>query len=186
MNDAPAPASTNSGDSWSGHVLSSRLLAAIISFAQRLALMATSAPASIPPSIVSAPGKVLLAGGYLVLDPQFSGIVVSTSARFYTVIRDTANSGRAHQITVRSPQFIDATWSYDTIYSHRGEVGIRPAVSKSAVFPSSASALAELHPLPSSLSLLTPLPAVCQRTSSSSSPLNVFFSSLSKPPACRP
>lgn len=59
--------------------------------------------------IVSAPGKVLLAGGYLVLDPAYSGVVVSTSSRFYTVI----SPGNAGQIVVRSPQFINATWTYN-------------------------------------------------------------------------
>ncbi|KAH9047887.1 Phosphomevalonate kinase [Lactarius hengduanensis] len=45
--------------------------------------------------VVSAPGKVLLAGGYLVLDPAYSGVVVSTSSRFYTVI----SPGKAGQIS---------------------------------------------------------------------------------------
>ncbi|KAH9998520.1 ribosomal protein S5 domain 2-type protein [Russula compacta] len=60
------------------------------------------------PLVLSAPGKVLLAGGYLVLDPAYSGVVVSTSSRFYSVI----SQGKAHRIVVRSPQFINATWSY--------------------------------------------------------------------------
>jgi phosphomevalonate kinase len=59
--------------------------------------------------VVSAPGKVLLAGGYLVLDPAYSGVVVSTSSRFYTVI-SRGNPGR---IIVRSPQFINSTWTYN-------------------------------------------------------------------------
>jgi phosphomevalonate kinase len=58
--------------------------------------------------VLSAPGKVLLAGGYLVLDPAYSGVVVSTSSRFYTVI----TPGNNNRIVVRSPQFINATWSY--------------------------------------------------------------------------
>lgn len=58
--------------------------------------------------VISAPGKVLIAGGYLVLDPAYSGVVASTSSRFYTVIAP-ANTNR---IVVRSPQFINATWSY--------------------------------------------------------------------------
>lgn len=33
---------------------------------------------------VSAPGKVLMSGGYLVLERPNSGLVVSTTARFYT------------------------------------------------------------------------------------------------------
>jgi len=60
------------------------------------------------PLVLSAPGKVLLAGGYLVLDPAYSGVVVSTSSRFYTVI----SKGIHGHITVRSPQFINASWSY--------------------------------------------------------------------------
>ncbi|KAH9948992.1 ribosomal protein S5 domain 2-type protein [Amylocystis lapponica] len=68
-------------------------------------------------TVVSSPGKVLLAGGYLVLDPAFSGVVVSTSARFYTAVRDIvddahARAGRPIEIRVRSPQFVDATWIY--------------------------------------------------------------------------
>ena len=60
-------------------------------------------------TVVSSPGKVLAAGGYLVLDPAYSGIVISTSSRFYSVIQDR---GGANQIQVRSPQFIDAVWNY--------------------------------------------------------------------------
>ena len=62
-------------------------------------------------TIISAPGKVLIAGGYLVLDPKYSGVVVSTSSRFYTVVQ----SGRdgASRIRVNSPQFLEATWNYD-------------------------------------------------------------------------
>uniref|UniRef100_A0AAV1T3S7 phosphomevalonate kinase n=1 Tax=Peronospora matthiolae TaxID=2874970 RepID=A0AAV1T3S7_9STRA len=38
------------------------------------------------PTCVSAPGKVLLAGGYLVLHEQYTGIVLSTTARFYAQV----------------------------------------------------------------------------------------------------
>ncbi|KAL5524100.1 hypothetical protein ACEPAG_8273 [Sanghuangporus baumii] len=62
-------------------------------------------------TVVSASGKVLLAGGYLVLDQKYSGVVVSTSSKFYTVI-NPASSGKQSKITVRSPQFKDATWEY--------------------------------------------------------------------------
>ncbi|TDL24243.1 phosphomevalonate kinase [Rickenella mellea] len=61
-------------------------------------------------TVVSAPGKVLIAGGYLVLDQKYSGIVVSTSSRFYTVIQPA--QGRSFQIRVRSPQFEAAVWTY--------------------------------------------------------------------------
>ncbi|KAH9485393.1 Phosphomevalonate kinase, peroxisomal [Psilocybe cubensis] len=63
-------------------------------------------------TIISAPGKVLIAGGYLVLDPAFSGVVVSTSSRFYTAIRDNS-ALKPSTLRVRSPQFRNATWSYD-------------------------------------------------------------------------
>ncbi|KAG0296221.1 phosphomevalonate kinase [Linnemannia gamsii] len=65
-------------------------------------------------TIVSAPGKVLLAGGYLVLDPAFSGLVVATDARFYTLIRPGQHSTTTgpYKIVVRSPQFNNATWTY--------------------------------------------------------------------------
>ncbi|KAG8981541.1 phosphomevalonate kinase [Tulasnella sp. JGI-2019a] len=82
-------------------------------------------------TIVSASGKVLLAGGYLVLDPAHSGIVVSTSSRFYSIIRESP-SARPHQITVRSPQFLEATWSYDVLFSPRGEIGLRASVSNAS------------------------------------------------------
>ncbi|KAF8798715.1 phosphomevalonate kinase [Phlegmacium glaucopus] len=62
-------------------------------------------------TVVSAPGKVLIAGGYLVLDPAYSGIVVSTSSRFYTAIQDQPSLKPA-TVRVRSPQFLEATWLY--------------------------------------------------------------------------
>ena len=60
-------------------------------------------------TIISSPGKVLAAGGYLVLDPVYSGVVISTSSRFYSVIQD---GGGTNQIQVRSPQFMEAVWHY--------------------------------------------------------------------------
>ncbi|CAL1707563.1 unnamed protein product [Somion occarium] len=79
-------------------------------------------------TVVSAPGKVLLAGGYLVLDPAYSGVVVSTSSRFYTVVQDSGlaqDVGRPIQIRVRSPQFVDATWTY-TVNVDRESVRVDP------------------------------------------------------------
>lgn len=72
-------------------------------------------------TVVSAPGKVLLAGGYLVLDPAYSGVVVSTSSRFYTVITPGGFPG---QIIVRSPQFLDATWLYDVLLVQKETVSV--------------------------------------------------------------
>ena len=60
-------------------------------------------------TVVSAPGKVLLAGGYLILDPRYSGIVVSTSSRFYSVVAPASTPG---VITVNSPQFTNAVCKY--------------------------------------------------------------------------
>jgi phosphomevalonate kinase len=74
---------------------------------------ASSSSSTMSPLVVSAPGKVLLAGGYLVLDPAYSGVVVSTSSRFYTVV----SPGNAGRIIVRSPQFINAAWSYAWSFS---------------------------------------------------------------------
>lgn len=58
---------------------------------------------------VSAPGKVLLAGGYLLLDKEYSGVVLSTEARFYTYIE----SSEDEDIKVCSPQF-GSEWIYDS------------------------------------------------------------------------
>ncbi|GBE81087.1 ribosomal protein S5 domain 2-type protein [Sparassis latifolia] len=77
---------------------------------------------------VSSPGKVLVAGGYLVLDPAYSGVVVSTSSRFYTTVRNIdeaellarAHAARPIEIRVRSPQFLDATWSYIVTFDFDG------------------------------------------------------------------
>lgn len=66
-------------------------------------------------TVVSAPGKVLIAGGYLVLDPAYTGTVVSTSSRFYTVIQSQEILSK-NTIRVRSPQFLEATWSYSVLF----------------------------------------------------------------------
>lgn len=66
---------------------------------------------------VSAPGKVLLAGGYLVLDRAYTGLVFGLSARIHVVVRDAAHP----EIVVESPQFRDASWAYS--YHVAGEEG---------------------------------------------------------------
>lgn len=78
-------------------------------------------------TVVSAPGKVLIAGGYLVLDPAYSGIVVSTSSRFYTAISDQ-RSPKPGVVHVRSPQFLEATWSFSV--SLDPDVVIKPLQEK--------------------------------------------------------
>jgi phosphomevalonate kinase len=67
-------------------------------------------------TVISSPGKVLAAGGYLVLDPAYSGVVISTSSRFYSVVQDLD----ANEIQVRSPQFIDAVWNYSVELTDKG------------------------------------------------------------------
>ncbi|KAI8929567.1 ribosomal protein S5 domain 2-type protein [Entophlyctis helioformis] len=78
-----------------------------------------SPPASASAS-ASAPGKVLLTGGYLVLDRRFSGLVVAVDARFSVSVSvvpasattTPATTPAAVPIAVRSPQFTDGAWDY--------------------------------------------------------------------------
>jgi len=67
-----------------------------------------------PPSAVSAPGKVLLAGGYLVLDREFTGLVFGIDARIHVYVEPlkTASGVSLEEIVVRSPQFTEAIWQY--------------------------------------------------------------------------
>ncbi|KAJ5558254.1 Phosphomevalonate kinase eukaryotic [Penicillium sp. DV-2018c] len=85
---------------------------------------------------LSAPGKVLLTGGYLVLDRDYTGTVFALDARIHVIVqqlrkahrRGTSVSGPAgteassgsgttenkdeDTIVVRSPQFLEAVWEY--------------------------------------------------------------------------
>lgn len=91
---------------------------------------------------LSAPGKVLLTGGYLVLDRNYTGTVFALDARIHVVVQQlrrlrrasaTSLSGTASAnrtsgeqprgsmledkdnedtIVVRSPQFTNALWEY--------------------------------------------------------------------------
>ncbi|KAL3476084.1 ribosomal protein S5 domain 2-type protein [Aspergillus californicus] len=82
---------------------------------------------------VSAPGKVLLTGGYLALDRNYTGTVFALNARIHVVVEqlrkghrkgqssesDKVENGDAaaeeddgNSIVVRSPQFIGALWEY--------------------------------------------------------------------------
>ncbi|KFA67725.1 hypothetical protein S40285_00930 [Stachybotrys chlorohalonatus IBT 40285] len=62
----------------------------------------------------SAPGKVLLAGGYLVLDRGYTGAVFGLSARINVITSEiqTGPGVDLNEIIVESPQFIDAQWRY--------------------------------------------------------------------------
>ena len=62
----------------------------------------------------SAPGKVLLAGGYLVVDRAHTGLVFGLDARIHVLVEPLATSSGVtlDEIIVRSPQFKDAEWRY--------------------------------------------------------------------------
>jgi phosphomevalonate kinase len=73
---------------------------------------------------VSAPGKVLLAGGYLVLDRAYTALVFGLSARIHVLVRDREASSTEtsrQEIVVKSPQFLDASWTYS--YQVKAEDG---------------------------------------------------------------
>ncbi|GAB0133031.1 hypothetical protein EsDP_00001448 [Epichloe bromicola] len=67
-----------------------------------------------PTVAVSAPGKVLLAGGYLVLDRKHSGLVFGLSARINVIAGEihTGPGVQLNEIIVDSPQFLEAQWRY--------------------------------------------------------------------------
>jgi phosphomevalonate kinase len=67
-----------------------------------------------PTIAVSAPGKVLLAGGYLVLDRDYNGLVFGLSARINVIAGQihTSPGVQLTEIVVESPQFLDARWRY--------------------------------------------------------------------------
>ena len=71
---------------------------------------------------VSAPGKVLFAGGFLVLDRQHTGLVFGLNARIHVRIDPpSSESGSdALAIEVRSPQFDEARWCYFVGLDHQG------------------------------------------------------------------
>jgi phosphomevalonate kinase len=68
---------------------------------------------------VSAPGKVLLAGGYLVLDRAYTGLVFGLSARIHVVVQDAVDH-EANEIVVQSPQFREAEWRYAYMHNMTG------------------------------------------------------------------
>ena len=59
--------------------------------------------------VVSAPGKVLLAGGYLILDRPHTGTVLALDARFFSAVEMRPPAAAALpgevEVSVASPQF---------------------------------------------------------------------------------
>ncbi|KAM0506239.1 hypothetical protein ACHAP8_001273 [Fusarium lateritium] len=76
-----------------------------------------------PAIAVSAPGKVFLAGGYLVLDQEYTAFVFGLNARINIIAGDihTTAGVQLTEIVVDSPQFLDAQWRYG--YHLAGEGG---------------------------------------------------------------
>ncbi|KAF2472264.1 Phosphomevalonate kinase [Lindgomyces ingoldianus] len=82
---------------------------------------------ALSPKAVSAPGKVFLAGGYLVLDRKYTALVFGLDARIHVCIEPIrTNSGvTLSEIIVRSPQFKEATWEYGyRLTEHDGGIGV--------------------------------------------------------------
>ncbi|KAI9141427.1 ribosomal protein S5 domain 2-type protein, partial [Paraphysoderma sedebokerense] len=83
---------------------------------------------------VSAPGKVLVTGGYLVLDREYSGIVIATSSRFYCIIQTSQEtpsvksaatlSDITFKIRLTSPQFLDPPREYEVKINSKGIVNL--------------------------------------------------------------
>ncbi|KAF5022259.1 hypothetical protein F66182_5698 [Fusarium sp. NRRL 66182] len=67
-----------------------------------------------PTVAVSAPGKVFLAGGYLVLDQEYTAFVFGLDARINIIAGDihTTAGVQLTEIVVDSPQFLGAQWRY--------------------------------------------------------------------------
>lgn len=64
----------------------------------------------------SACSKVLITGAYLIIDPLYSGLVLSTDARFHTrcQIEELYGKDSKFKINVTSKQFkIDVTFTYN-------------------------------------------------------------------------
>ncbi|KAJ4015111.1 phosphomevalonate kinase [Fusarium irregulare] len=76
-----------------------------------------------PTVAVSAPGKVFLAGGYLVLDQEYTAFVFGLNARINIIAGDihTTAGVQLTEIVVDSPQFLEAQWRYG--YHLAGEGG---------------------------------------------------------------
>lgn len=114
---------------------------------------------------VSAPGKVLLAGGYLVLDKNYSGLVFGLSARIHCISTPDPSASKPGTITVKSPQFSNAIWIYEP--ERRGVV--KQVFQEGYFFPSPLSLPTTPKLTPPAL-LKTPSSKPPSATSSPTSP----------------
>lgn len=82
------------------------------------------------PLAVSAPGKVLFTGGFLVLDRKHTGLVLGLDARIHVQIEDWGDhdvksaADASTNVLVQSPQFQDAKWLYSVSTSSSASVSV--------------------------------------------------------------
>ncbi|SCU79604.1 LAFA_0B04280g1_1 [Lachancea sp. 'fantastica'] len=61
----------------------------------------------------SAPGKALLVGGHLVLDPQYGSYVVALSSRMHCVVsKQPSNNADEFSVVIKSAQFDNDEWNF--------------------------------------------------------------------------
>ncbi|CCJ30718.1 unnamed protein product [Pneumocystis jirovecii] len=65
---------------------------------------------------VSAPGKVLLAGGYLILEPENEGFVLTLSARIVCIVENREKIDGKPEIRVRCPQFKQPDYFFHVVF----------------------------------------------------------------------
>lgn len=75
-------------------------------------------------TVVSAPGKVLLTGGYLVTERPNAGAVLTLDARFYAVARSRPGSPARESISITSvsPQFRNSESAYQYTWNPRPQL----------------------------------------------------------------
>ncbi|PWA01866.1 hypothetical protein BB558_002005 [Smittium angustum] len=63
---------------------------------------------------VAAPGKVLVVGGYLVLDKKYNGLVIAVNSCVYTSVKTKKLDSltNSFKVLVNSPQFTNGKWEY--------------------------------------------------------------------------
>ncbi|KAK5455909.1 phosphomevalonate kinase [Exophiala xenobiotica] len=96
---------------------------------------------------VSAPGKVLFAGGFLVLDRKHTGLVFGLNARIHAHIEpwnEPPKNLKGTSILVQSPQFVDAKWLYTISEPQAEKVAVNVTQSQDqAGFTTSANKFVE-------------------------------------------